>query len=80
MRLEYLPPYSPDFNPIEHAFSSIKAWIRANRNLVRAETTGEADNAHIVLSEAINSVTAEKAAAWFAHCGYIVPPAEILDV
>ena len=28
--LEYLPPYSPDFNPIEEAFAELKAWIRRN--------------------------------------------------
>jgi transposase len=27
-RLLYLPPYSPDFNPIEHAFSKLKAILR----------------------------------------------------
>jgi transposase len=27
-KLIYLPPYSPDFNPIEQAFHSIKAWLR----------------------------------------------------
>ena len=27
-RLEYLPPYSPDFNPIENAFSKLKALLR----------------------------------------------------
>lgn len=27
MRITYLPPYSPDFNPIEEAFSAVKAWI-----------------------------------------------------
>jgi hypothetical protein len=79
MRLEYLSPYSPDFNPIEEAFSSIKAWIRAHRNHVREETTAEADNAHVVLGEAIYSVTAEKAQAWFAHSGYITADVEILD-
>jgi transposase len=30
VRLEYLPPYSPDFNPIEEAFAELKAWIRKN--------------------------------------------------
>lgn len=33
-RLHYLPPYSPEFNPIEHAFSKLKALLRA-----RAERT-----------------------------------------
>jgi transposase len=28
--LEYLPPYSPDFNPIEEAFAEMKAWMRKN--------------------------------------------------
>jgi hypothetical protein len=31
--LEYLPPYSPDFNPIEEAFAELKAWIRRNHVL-----------------------------------------------
>ena len=34
--LEFLPPYSPDFNPIEESFSALKAWIRRNRELVEA--------------------------------------------
>ena len=28
VRLEYLPPYSPDFNPIEEAFAELKAWYK----------------------------------------------------
>ena len=31
--LAYLPPYSPDFNPIEEAFAELKAWIKKNRVL-----------------------------------------------
>ena len=31
--LEYLPPYSPDFNPIEEAFAEMKAWMRKNQSL-----------------------------------------------
>jgi len=30
VRLEFLPPYSPDFNPIEEAFAELKAWMRKN--------------------------------------------------
>jgi transposase len=36
VRLEYLPPYSPDYNPIEESFSALKAWMRRNRELVPA--------------------------------------------
>ena len=34
VRLEYLPPYSPDFNPIEEAFAELKAWIKKNYALM----------------------------------------------
>lgn len=30
VRLEYLPPYSPDYNPIEEAFAEMKAWMKKN--------------------------------------------------
>ena len=36
VRLEYLPLYSPDYNPIEESFSALKAWMRRNRELVLA--------------------------------------------
>jgi len=32
--LTYLPPYSPDLNPIESSFAQLKAWIKKNRELV----------------------------------------------
>ena len=28
--LDFLPPYSPDFNPIEEAFAELKIWMRKN--------------------------------------------------
>ena len=34
IHLEYLPPYSPDFNPIEEAFAELKAWIKKNYALM----------------------------------------------
>jgi hypothetical protein len=39
VRLEYLPPYSPDYNPIEESFAELKAWMQRNREL--ADTFGE---------------------------------------
>lgn len=73
MRLIYLPAYSPDYNPIEEAFSAIKAWIRANRALVLGEMTGEAMcDPYAILWEAVfGTVTRDKAAGWFRGCGYI---------
>ncbi|CAB4475847.1 unnamed protein product [Rhizophagus irregularis] len=31
----YLPPYSPDYNPIEMAFSGVKSWLKKNRTFVK---------------------------------------------
>jgi DDE superfamily endonuclease len=72
MRLVFLPAYSPDLNPIEEAFSSIKAWIRANRDYVLQEIVeGLQGDPYKVLWDAVFSVTPEKALGWFRHSGYI---------
>lgn len=59
----FLPPYSPDFAPIEQAFSKLKTFLR--RAQARTRTT---------LDEAITAglatITAQNARAWFVHCGY----------
>lgn len=65
-RLLYLPPYSPDFNPIELAFSKLKTWLRTAR-----ARCGE------LLEEAIRSAAADYISEgdvknWFDHCGYHV--------
>lgn len=65
-RLVYLPAYSPDFNPIELAFSSIKAWLRANWNRINTES----ESIYEALWEAVFSVTQEDVRGWFKHCGY----------
>ena len=39
--LKYLPPYSPDFNPIEEAFAELKAWIKRNNELAEGYDTFE---------------------------------------
>lgn len=57
--LLYLPPYSPDFNPIEEAFDKIKALLRK-----AAARTREA------LIEAILAVSSADALGFFKHCGY----------
>jgi transposase len=58
-----LPPYSPDFNPLEHAFSKVKQALR------RAEArTDEALRA--ATWAAFATITPSDAAGWFAHCGY----------
>lgn len=59
----YLPPYSPDFNPIEEAFSKIKYLIRKAGARVHEALV-------VALGEAICEVSEEDAKAFFEHCGY----------
>ena len=61
--LLYLPPYSPDFNPIEKAWSKLKQLLRA----AKARTAEALETA---LAEVLKAITADNAAAWFRHCGY----------
>ncbi len=73
MKYVFLPPYSPDFNPIETAFSAIKAYIRRNGDLYRSKMLDAARDEmdiYCELNNAVYSVTPENAAAWFHHCGY----------
>ena len=71
-RLVYLPSYSPDFNPIELAFSTIKQWLRSNRDRVNQELESVDGTIYNIFWEAVHSVTADQARGWYKHCGYIV--------
>ncbi|KAJ3753118.1 hypothetical protein EV360DRAFT_10993, partial [Lentinula raphanica] len=70
--LEYLPPYSPDYDPIEEGFSGMKAWIRRNRDYVRGELTDLPNaNPYAMLWMAVyESMTPEKISGWYDHAGY----------
>lgn len=69
-RLLYLPAYSPDLNPIELAFSTIKTWLRSNRDRLHRQTEGQNGTVYDVLWEAVHTVTTEHAKGWYKHCGY----------
>jgi transposase len=68
VRLMYLLPYSPDLNPIELVFLSIKACLRANRNHLDNNQAGSVYNA---VWQAVHSISTESAQGWYKHCGYI---------
>lgn len=61
--LLYLPPYSPDFNPIEKCWAQMKQRLRA----LKARSLPAL---HAALADALTTLTAENAAACFRHCGY----------
>src|ERR1700678_409813 len=66
VRIEYLPPYSPNLNPIEEAFSKIKAFIRRNRDVFQAvEDNGILYDMH----KAVDVITKEDAMGYFIHAG-----------
>jgi transposase len=64
--LAYLPSYSPDFNPIEHAWSKLKALLRK----AGARTLRKLRNA---LRWALLEITSSDAHGWISHCGFRVP-------
>ena len=57
----YLPPYSPDLNPIEKAWSKLKGLLRA----AKARTKEALEKA---ITELLPQITPENASAWFEHC------------
>ncbi|KAI9059854.1 hypothetical protein FKP32DRAFT_1531681, partial [Trametes sanguinea] len=63
--LIYLPPYSPDFNPIEQAFHSIKAWLRRHE----AEALS-AESRPWLIHQAALAISREDAIGWIVNCGY----------
>ena len=64
--LLYLPPYSPDFSPIEETFSKVKGIVRKAQARSR-EALVEA------MGKALDAVTARDARGFFEHCGYHAP-------
>ena len=61
--LLYLPPYSPDFNPIEKCWAKVKQSLRS----AKARTLEVLQDA---VAQALTCITPQNASAWFAHCGY----------
>jgi transposase len=64
--LLYLPPYSPDLNPIEEAFSKMKGILRKAEARSR-EALVEA------MGRALDAITLQDARGFFEHCGYRAP-------
>lgn len=62
--LRYLPPYSPDFNPIENMWSKVKGKLRsmAARSI---------ESLHDAIGTALATVTPSDCLGFFRHCGYL---------
>ena len=59
----FLPPYSPDLNPMENCWSKVKACLRA----LKPRTF---DALQAALVEAFAAITTQDIPGWFGHCGY----------
>ena len=64
-RLLFLPPYSPDFTPVEWAFSKLKTFLRTAQTRIRAALTA-------AVRAALDWIGEEDAQNRFHHCGYHV--------
>jgi transposase len=62
-RLWFLPPYSPDLNPIEQAFAKIKHWMRIAQKRTIADTWRH-------IGQLIDTINADECANYFANAGY----------
>jgi transposase len=66
--LRFLPPYSPDFNPIELAFAKLKAFLRAARPRNYEQVCG-------LIAVALDLFTPDECANYARHCGYRIATA-----
>ena len=62
-QLRFLPPYSPDFNPIEMAFAKLKAFLRAGR-------PRDFDQVVTLMGTALKLFSSSECAHYVRHCGY----------
>lgn len=63
IKVLFLPPYSPDFNPIELMWAYMK-------NILRKLKTRTIDTLHEATIQALDCITPELIASWFKHCNY----------
>ncbi|KAF9223321.1 hypothetical protein BS17DRAFT_706219, partial [Gyrodon lividus] len=65
---EFLPPYSPDFNPIELTFSAMKYNLYY---MQLAMTLLSDQEIYVTLLKALYSITPKDSFGWYSHCGYV---------
>ena len=63
--LIYLPPYSPDYNPLEEAISFIKEYLKQHDELLQVLRDPLA-----VIQQAFNSIGKDHCIKWITHSGY----------
>ena len=64
--IKFLPPYSPDLNPVEEVFAQVKHWITLNDTVFQATL-----NPRILIAMAFNLVSQENCLSYIKDSGYI---------
>jgi len=72
VHLYYLPPYSPNLNPIEEAFSFVKSVLHRDGELFQsAVVTNRRELIFFEFDCALTAITLERAQGWMCHAGYL---------
>lgn len=61
----FLPPYSPEYNPIEETFSYVKYYLKQHDEFLQ-----HISNLEAIVKAAFESITPAHCNAWIDHCGY----------
>ena len=61
----FLPPYSPDLNPIEFAFSYVKSYLRGHDEVLQAISDPSS-----IIKAALESITQQHCEGWIKNAGY----------
>ena len=70
VRIEYLPPYSLDLNPIEEAFSKIKHFICRNQDYYYTKNSDDGLGILFDMYELLDIITGNDAKGYITHAGY----------
>jgi transposase len=73
MKIEFLPPYSPDFNPIELCFSALKGWLKRYREKAE-DAWANAKKPYLAqwfLIDMVHHISQRHAYGWFDKCGIL---------
>ena len=70
LQLEFLPPYSPDYNPIEYSFSILKRHLKGHDYLSHIAEGDENAFVVAIIAAAEDAVTPQIARNQYRHCGF----------
>jgi transposase len=65
--VRYLPPYSPEYSPLELCWSKVK-------ELLRSAAARTVDDLQKAIKIALDKITEKDIKGWFKHCGYCIEP------